>query len=557
MLNHFQRCPVAAKCTSSDQKHAVSIGARLARSNVASASVKPIEAIAVGDFVWAWDEADGALVKRRVQRLFRRRHKAILQVRVSSWGVDQIVEATTEHPFWVKTKGWVAARDLQEGDLLRSFDDKAELRVRGIQKTDTVADVFNFEVEGAHNYFVAHVGVLVHNQSVKPSLSNRLREIRSDFGLTVSRYELMVTLGVRVPNQVNHYAHIVDRTLPAQDGQGSQTPKLDDARYGQSRIDNDLRDNHRPVLAAGGPPKPPGLRIRLPAWDGWSLGTRSSGIWATLIVPEVSTWRAATDGADSGTRSSGGGNGLTTAHSLVDAPIATGVPSSADPVSRHMARLDRLSTGVVGNAWNDEGGRFEAVSSTGRGDTAPPGGAIKISELPDLVRPGTLDYYRGRHNDFRLRHPDPRVAAPEYYLSYGEKYAQRFSSLGPNDLSPAGLEWRDKTLFNLQFAIEGRRALNPLAFARLELDNHAFTAFAYATHPQAYVDAGLLTLPATDLVRIGLTPDIRDLATADGLSQIADVLKAVKPSDTVTIGRKTIDLGRTWINDRLPFWMRR
>lgn len=145
------------------------LGAGLSSASEAVLRAKPIEDIEVGDLVWAWDEVQGTLVKRRVKRLFRRRGRPVLQVVVAdSSGVSQIIAATTEHPFWVDGKGWVAAQDLKAGDALKRIDSAPGMQVLRVIDAGGKADVFNFEVDEVHNYFVGSDGVLVHNQSTRP-----------------------------------------------------------------------------------------------------------------------------------------------------------------------------------------------------------------------------------------------------------------------------------------------------------------------------------------------------------------------------------------------------
>ena len=140
-------------------------------------------------------------------------------------------------------------------------------------------------------------------------------------------------------------------------------------------------------------------------------------------------------------------------------------------------------------------------------------------DTPTAIAPnGDVDYYRQRHDDFVRRNPG--VEPPDYYLNYGDKYANRFTNeLRPN-LSPRGQEWLDEARRNLQEAIENRRAEDPAAFAELERDPEAFRRFAYDTHPGAYRDAGLASLPPRDLAQIPVTPDRRDLLSADGIRQV-------------------------------------
>jgi hypothetical protein len=134
--------------------------ARDART-VAGFNVKPIEAIEVGDRVWAWDEAADSLVQRRVNRLFRRRSKPILKVICATDdGSQQIIEATTEHSFWIDGKGWVAACESQAGDAVKRIDAERRTRVLRVDAPGNTADVYNFEVDGHHNYFVGRANRL-------------------------------------------------------------------------------------------------------------------------------------------------------------------------------------------------------------------------------------------------------------------------------------------------------------------------------------------------------------------------------------------------------------
>ncbi len=149
------------------------------------------------------------------------------------------------------------------------------------------------------------------------------------------------------------------------------------------------------------------------------------------------------------------------------------------------------------------------------------------TQLPALSNDdvlGTVGYYRWRYNDFMSRHqhlaePDPdRI--PDYYLDYGEKYIKRFSNVLYPKLSENGKNWLVAARLNLQLAIENRCKANRAEFARLEENPVKFRKFAFDTHPGAYLDAGLENLPLSDLIKIGLTPDFKDLISKDGVSQI-------------------------------------
>lgn len=132
---------------------------------------------------------------------------------------------------------------------------------------------------------------------------------------------------------------------------------------------------------------------------------------------------------------------------------------------------------------------------------------------------GTVEYYDFRARDFSRRHPGAEV--PDYYLGYGRKYCFRFSEVLFPQLSDAGKRWCISTRMNLQLAIEQRLLNGPAAFDTLEVKPGALRAYAFDTHPDAYLDAGLADLPIADLVAISLTPDMEDLATLAGAIQAA------------------------------------
>jgi hypothetical protein len=135
---------------------------------------------------------------------------------------------------------------------------------------------------------------------------------------------------------------------------------------------------------------------------------------------------------------------------------------------------------------------------------------------------GGLGYYRCRADDAERRRPGE--LPPSYYRGYGDRYARRFTDESRALLSPEGRGWLDRTRLALQVAMEARRAADPAAFAALERDEGRFLDFAYATHPGAYLATGLERLPLRDLVVIATTPDIQDILTPRGLSQVGHVL---------------------------------
>ncbi len=119
---------------------------------------KRIEEIKAGDRVWAEDPVTGERRLRKVTGVMQRTADSLVSVDVGG----ETVRATDEHPFWVVGKGWTSAEALRPGDQLKTLDGKGAA-VESVKKTTGRTQVFNFEVEGDHTYFVGRAKVLVHN----------------------------------------------------------------------------------------------------------------------------------------------------------------------------------------------------------------------------------------------------------------------------------------------------------------------------------------------------------------------------------------------------------
>jgi hypothetical protein len=141
-----------------------------ASTTVAPNPKKAIEDVRIGDWVLARDLESKRLVARRVVKTHRRvsNHLRILRIRASD-GTEQELRTTDEHPFWVPGEGWLQAGKLKVGSGLLRYDGApAIVRAAWRESYPNGVPVYNFEVEGQHNYFVAeHASsgaVLVHNQ---------------------------------------------------------------------------------------------------------------------------------------------------------------------------------------------------------------------------------------------------------------------------------------------------------------------------------------------------------------------------------------------------------
>ena len=122
---------------------------------------KNIEDIEEGDYVLAEDPETGEQEYKPVVRTFINEKDVLMHIFVE----DEEIVCTPEHPFYVEGIGFVLAKDLQEGNILRTSD-KQNPQVTKVEKEylDEPIKVYNLEVEDFHTYFVSEKSILVHNE---------------------------------------------------------------------------------------------------------------------------------------------------------------------------------------------------------------------------------------------------------------------------------------------------------------------------------------------------------------------------------------------------------
>ena len=130
---------------------------------------KEIQDIKAGDVVLSWNEKSGELGYNKVAQKFIRRADLVYGI---TYADGTFVETTWNHPFYVKSRGWVKAKDLGDGDFsLTSASIRGEsraLKITSVVVDERVETVYNFEVSRDHTYFVSDAGVLVHNENYDP-----------------------------------------------------------------------------------------------------------------------------------------------------------------------------------------------------------------------------------------------------------------------------------------------------------------------------------------------------------------------------------------------------
>jgi hypothetical protein len=161
-----------------------------------------IEDIKVGDLVYSYDTITGEVTQKEVTAVFVRESDHINYLTIlDEQGREQVIETTDSHPFWVVTDNpdleraareivdengvilyheniapglngfWVEAKDLREGDVFLGANGELSTLVAAerVVFPDGIK-VYNFTVDGNHNYFViaatdefGQTCILVHN----------------------------------------------------------------------------------------------------------------------------------------------------------------------------------------------------------------------------------------------------------------------------------------------------------------------------------------------------------------------------------------------------------
>ncbi|WP_367393171.1 polymorphic toxin-type HINT domain-containing protein [Lewinella sp. LCG006] len=121
-----------------------------------------IEDIQIGDTVIAYDETQKDTILSRVTNTFAKSWQKMVRIVASG----DTITATNNHPFYLPQLGkYLRADSLRQNMKLLALTG-ALLTVHAVEAFDTTLQVYNFEVEEYHNYFVGEEGVLVHNDCI-------------------------------------------------------------------------------------------------------------------------------------------------------------------------------------------------------------------------------------------------------------------------------------------------------------------------------------------------------------------------------------------------------
>lgn len=121
--------------------------------------LKAIETIQIGEQVLTFDVQSGALVYEPVIAVWHNRPDQTYRVSAG----DETILSTGIHRFWKAGQGWVMARDLKPGDLIRARTGLSEVQSVA---TDSIRPVYNLEVARTRSFLVGKLGLLVHDYSL-------------------------------------------------------------------------------------------------------------------------------------------------------------------------------------------------------------------------------------------------------------------------------------------------------------------------------------------------------------------------------------------------------
>ena len=131
---------------------------------------KAIETIQVGDTIPCVDHITGEATEKKVISTTINKVNRLIELDIDG----EMIQCTETHPFQVKDKGWVDACDLNPGDVVYTKDwGTATVQSVNLLEFDEPVEVFNFEVEDCHTYFVGNIYILVHNSDCSVNQMNR------------------------------------------------------------------------------------------------------------------------------------------------------------------------------------------------------------------------------------------------------------------------------------------------------------------------------------------------------------------------------------------------
>jgi RHS repeat-associated protein len=156
--------------------------------------LRPIEEIAVGDIVMAWDPETGEITPQQVTALIRPEPKLIWRLEArDADGEAEVFEVTNDHPWYIEGAGWVETQHLQVGQHIETADDRG-LTILDLARTDRVERIYNLTVDGPHTFLVGKDRAVVHNGPCTWLINVTRRSLIHNAQINLTRAEFAANL---------------------------------------------------------------------------------------------------------------------------------------------------------------------------------------------------------------------------------------------------------------------------------------------------------------------------------------------------------------------------
>ena len=130
-----------------------------------TAGLVAIERLKAGDVVISTNPDTLETASKTVLETYVRKVDKLVHLTING---EEIV-TTDNHPFYVQGRGFINAGSLLVGDKLISVNgEDLFVEKHRVEEFDEPVDVYNFQVEDYHTYFVGDCAVWVHNKNCKP-----------------------------------------------------------------------------------------------------------------------------------------------------------------------------------------------------------------------------------------------------------------------------------------------------------------------------------------------------------------------------------------------------
>ncbi len=123
----------------------------------------PIEKLAVGDKVFAFDEQADAFLLHTITDINFHKVTHLIHINVHCSASDADIITDADQPFYLPAdREWCCAQDLKLGMVLQSYYEQ-RIVVKNVEEVDTNAVVYDLTLNDPHTFCVTSDGIVAHN----------------------------------------------------------------------------------------------------------------------------------------------------------------------------------------------------------------------------------------------------------------------------------------------------------------------------------------------------------------------------------------------------------